>query len=303
MMKKILLAAVFALGLAGGVSHAAAVAGDDIPCKACHSQTVEKFLQSRHGTDNPKFPGGLRDGNQCAMCHGETLKHMASAGKEKPEFTFKKGKNGLPETGDAEKYNKVCMTCHSSSAARHWTGSRHEANGVACVSCHGMHKADVALNPKTKTALCISCHKEKKSDLHKHFNHPLKDGQMSCTSCHAPHGNSTGEALLKKGEINKTCYSCHPGKRGPFLHTHPPVTENCLSCHAPHGSNKRPMLNAREPYLCQSCHPASSMMYHGGYVKGGRDADHTSTRMQNGCLACHPAIHGSNHPGGNLFRR
>lgn len=149
------------------------------------------------------------------------------------------------------------------------------------------HKADVALNERTSTALCISCHAEQKKDLFKTSTHPLLSGQMNCVSCHNPHGSQPGdEAMTKKGGTNETCYACHPGKRGPFLHGHQPVTEDCGTCHNPHGTNRGSMLRMSDPMLCKSCHASS----HHSPV----DQSNAAT----GCLKCHPQVHGSNQLNG-----
>jgi predicted CXXCH cytochrome family protein len=43
---------------------------------------------------------------------------------------------------------------------------------------------------------------------------PIREGKMTCSSCHNPHG-SYGDALLKTATVNDTCYKCHAEKRGP----------------------------------------------------------------------------------------
>ena len=82
---------------------------------------------------------------------------------------------------------------------------------------------------------------------------PVREGKMTCTSCHNPHGTVT-PALLKENSLNDTCFTCHAEKRGPFLWNHPPVLESCANCHDPHGSNHEHMLKLAKPRLCQQCH-------------------------------------------------
>jgi len=123
---------------------------------------------------------------------------------------------------------------------------------------------------------------------------PLREGKMTCSNCHNPHGSAT-EAMLKENSINDTCYKCHAEKRGPFLFEHAPVRENCLSCHDPHGSNTENMLKVSRPRLCAECHG----MGHGSLANGPRTVETFGRSCQN----CHTAIHGSNSPSGALLQR
>ncbi len=254
------------------------------PCFACHTDIAKSYVHSRHAVKDGRAPG-----DNCATCHGEVLRHMSNPAKEKPQFTFKKDAKGFMTEEELKASNKVCTSCHNASTQMHWMGSTHERNNVACVTCHSSHKADIATNTKTSTALCISCHASQKADMFKVSSHPLLSGQMNCVSCHNPHGTKAGgNALLKKDNTNDTCYTCHPGKRGPFLHAHQPVTEDCSNCHNPHGSNKISMLKMRDEALCRSCH---------------NDHHNLSTGQNTGCTTCHNKIHGSNNVGGKALTK
>lgn len=252
-----------------------AATASKIPCSSCHTDLTKNYVMSRHGvTDDTRTPG-----TNCMTCHGETLRHMSNPVKEKPQFTFKRDAQGFMDEESRAAADKVCTSCHNTTDQKHWAGSTHQRNGVACVSCHSNHKADIAVEKKTSTALCLSCHSDQKSNLFKTSTHPLLDGQMNCVSCHNPHGTkSGGEFLMKKETVNDTCFSCHPGKRGPFAYPHQPVTENCGNCHNPHGSNKGSMLKMRDDMLCESCH----------------QKHHPEVARRVGCQSCHNQVHGSN---------
>ncbi len=266
-------------------SAATPAAVDKTPCYSCHPDAVKHYANTRHAVKDGRTPG-----DDCATCHGEVLRHMSNPAKEKPQFTFKKDVKGFMDEKTLAESNKVCTSCHKGSTQKHWAGSTHESAQVGCVSCHSSHKADIALNPKTSTALCLSCHPDQKANLFKTSTHPLLSGQMNCVSCHNPHGTSAGsEALLKGKDKNDTCYTCHPGKRGPFVHPHEAVTEDCGNCHNPHGTNRISMLKANDPMLCTTCHANS---HH-----------NTEVDTRNGCLTCHPRIHGSNAVGGARFTK
>jgi len=121
---------------------------------------------------------------------------------------------------------------------------------------------------------------------------------MTCTSCHNPHGTVT-PSLLKEVSLNNTCFNCHAEKRGPFLWTHPPVSENCANCHDPHGSNHESMLKVAKPRLCQQCHIETRHPTN----PYGRDTGSLKYVMGRSCVSCHANIHGSNHPSGFAFTR
>jgi DmsE family decaheme c-type cytochrome len=126
---------------------------------------------------------------------------------------------------------------------------------------------------------------------------PLREGKMTCTSCHNPHGTVT-QSLLKEPSVNETCYACHTEKRGPFLWTHPPVQENCANCHEPHGSNHENMLKIAKERVCQRCHQAG----HPSSPRG-RAASDLKIGLGRSCTMCHATLHGSNHPAGSGFER
>ena len=73
---------------------------------------------------------------------------------------------------------------------------------------------------------CFQCHKDRRAQMSRSSHMPLREGKITCSDCHNPHGSAT-EALLKDDSINDTCYKCHAEKRGPFLFEHAPVRENC----------------------------------------------------------------------------
>ena len=87
----------------------------------------------------------------------------------------------------------------------------------------------------TEVEVCFQCHKDRRAQFERPSHHPLREGDMTCSSCHNPHGSAT-DSLLRGASINETCYKCHADKRGPFLWEHEPVRESCLNCHEPHGT-------------------------------------------------------------------
>jgi DmsE family decaheme c-type cytochrome len=196
-----------------------------------------------------------------------------------------------------EQNNAICLTCHERGDRTYWNGSTHEVRGVACTECHTVMRPvsrKFALKTEIEMETCFQCHKDRRAQIFRSAHMPLREGKLSCSNCHNPHGSAT-EAMLKENSINDTCYKCHAEKRGPFLFEHAPVRENCLSCHDPHGSSTEYMLKVSRPRLCAECHG----MGHGSTASGPRVVETFGRACQN----CHTAVHGSNSPSGALLQR
>ena len=201
-------------------------------------------------------------------------------------------------THTADQFNEVCLGCHEKGNRTLWRGSSHETRGLACVNCHTVMRN---VTPKYQLAMltemdtCFQCHKNKRAQIWRSSHMPVREGKMTCSSCHNPHG-SFGEALLKTATVNDTCYKCHAEKRGPFLWEHPPVREDCLNCHDPHGSINDAMLKVSRPSLCQQCHSAAD---HPGNPANPR----AIYAIAGACSNCHVKVHGSNSPAGSQLVR
>jgi DmsE family decaheme c-type cytochrome len=196
-----------------------------------------------------------------------------------------------------EDNNPICLTCHERGDRTYWSGSTHETRGLACSECHTvMRQVSLKANLKTKTELetCFQCHKDRRAQIFRSSHMPIREGKITCSNCHNPHGGTT-EALLRENSVNDNCYKCHAEKRGPFLFEHTPVRENCLSCHDPHGSTNENMLKVSAPRLCAECHGFG----HGAVFSGPLAVE----SFARSCMNCHTRIHGSNSPSGALLQR
>jgi DmsE family decaheme c-type cytochrome len=261
-------------------------------CANCHANALLVWA-GKHGTKaDSRAPISVG----CAMCHGDASEHVKSPANPMPRRFSK--------MASAEK-NEVCSTCHQGSSRTHWPSSAHARNDVSCSSCHKVHAAHDAPRDKlTQADVCFSCHKDLRVLVNRPSRHPVREGMVACSDCHNPHG-SVGPSMVRRDNVNDTCYTCHMEKRGPFVRTHQPVQENCAICHNPHGTTTPNLLRARPPFLCQSCHEPTS---HRGNVASLTAAPGTSANtIARGCLNCHTQIHGTNNPsnesGNRTFRR
>jgi DmsE family decaheme c-type cytochrome len=215
---------------------------------------------------------------------------------------------GKASTTPMEQRSQMCLTCHQGGKRIHWQLSAHASTDVACSSCHQVHaQHDRARDKETQTEVCFACHKDVRAQIHRPSRHPIREGKVTCSDCHNPHGTA-GEKMLVRDSVNDTCYACHMEKRGPFVRSHQPVQENCAICHNPHGTTNPNLLKVRPPFLCQSCHQPSS--HHAQVPANGPVVGNPTTAqaviMARGCVNCHTQIHGSNNAAdgaGRGFRR
>jgi DmsE family decaheme c-type cytochrome len=263
-------------------------------CLGCHDTMAATLMHSTHAkVQNPNTPAA---GQGCESCHGPGSAHVDDPTKPDSIRRFDKMK--------PREASEACLGCHSNGDHAQWKGSMHDARNLSCTSCHSVHtpKSEKSLLKAVGiTETCVGCHTTEVSKLERHQHMPVREGKLTCASCHNPHG-STSVRMLKTGNwINEACTSCHAEKRGPFLWDHAPVREACSTCHDPHGSNNDRMLVAKLPMLCQRCHIGTR---HPSTIYDEKQLEAGSNRLiGRSCVNCHSQIHGSNSPSGNAFLR
>jgi DmsE family decaheme c-type cytochrome len=288
-------------------------------CVACHEDQDRRFKHTVMGKAFAK-PHTADEKLGCESCHGPGKAHVeAGGGKGTIPITY-----GKESKTSVEEQNHSCVQCHKRGNRMFWAGSPHESRGMRCVDCHNVKQqlkkslagetflaepvSDVGGLIKPQTELCLQCHQMRKAQLQRSSHMPFREGKVTCSSCHNPHG-SPNPAQLKQATVNENCYSCHAERRGPFLWAHQPVNENCDTCHEPHGSFNPQLLKARIPRLCQECH---NEFAHGtgtiGYPLGnvsnaGKPMGYPNKTANRGCANCHSKIHGTNAPSGAFFLR
>jgi predicted CXXCH cytochrome family protein len=291
-------------------------------CLTCHSDYARGYHDSAHGrAANPRAPMAQQG---CESCHGPGGKHAEDPASH-PVLRF--------QAVEPEIASEACLTCHRGGDHALWEGSAHEARNLSCSTCHSIHDSptraagpgaygagaiaagppgidgglgrqahgtNAQLRAVSEMDLCAQCHKPQVVKLDRSGHMPVREGKMTCSTCHNPHG-ATNEKGLRYGTTpTEACATCHADKRGPFLWEHAPVTESCATCHDPHGSANERMLVAKLPMLCQRCHIHTrhpSTIYDASIMG-------TSNRLYGrSCVTCHSNIHGSNHASGNMFVR
>ena len=280
-------------------------------CTSCHKVQADSFRNTMMGHLMLGQPRDEQEGLACQSCHGPGREHLRHPHKPSPGFL------SFTETSftTIKFENERCLECHQNGARAFWQASTHAFRGIRCVDCHaimcpvtaselpsphkdsplGMEFVNPFIVTRNETQVCLRCHLDKKMEINLPSHMPLREGLMTCTDCHNPHGGPYPHHL-RAATVNQVCYRCHAEKRGPFLWMHAPVAMNCLNCHLPHGSVNQHMLVINMPLLCQRCHigthhPSSPHSVGQIFV------------INQQCANCHSQIHGSNSPGGRYFTR
>jgi DmsE family decaheme c-type cytochrome len=275
-------------------TQAAGYVGDDT-CLTCHEDQAKGYHGSPHARAlDPRSPAGNKG---CESCHGPGQAHVDAGGGP--------GTMKNPNKMKAAEISELCTSCHSRENHSEWDGSKHDARGLSCATCHSVHQPKgegPQLKTEKITETCVQCHKKEVNKVHRSSHMPVTEGKMECTTCHNPHGSQNVKMLREGNSINEACSSCHAEKRGPFLFEHAVGRENCVTCHDPHGSNNERMLVAKLPMLCQRCHVHSR---HPATIYDATQVTNRSNRVAGrSCVNCHQMVHGSNHPtSGKYFMR
>lgn len=256
--------ATTALAQGGGIPADMAASGNQA-CMKCHT-TYKDHTRSYYHSD-------------CAECH--TLSD--------PKHLILGDRNVSFPNSDS------CLSCHKGKEHKqmNWAFSEHKKANVQCLDCHGIHSPkkpkqfNLALwKTDQKSAVCMDCHQDVAARMNMPSHHPVKEGALSCVSCHDPHN---GRQTTLRGK-NDQCFQCHQSLRGPKVFEHRPVTEDCGTCHNPHGSPNPRLLTLTEPVLCLQCHAVvRGNSSHGSSHQGS--VLKSSTLMK--CSNCHAAVHGS----------
>lgn len=295
--------AVFGLGIVAltAVPRAAAAPqyAGGAACRTCHPAIQVSFFKNPHFKSQASGePASAMVG--CESCHGPASDHIAAKGDKTKIAAFSQMQPG--------RIVDACLRCHAESLGRaSIRRSSHTMAGVACTSCHSIHKpaSQKSLLAKEQREVCYGCHAGVRAQFSMPFKHRVNEGLMTCADCHNPHGAEApgqsmgGRPRMMAAGLNneEPCMKCHNDKRGPFAFEHAAVrVEGCASCHVPHGTSNARMLKRPAVFtLCLECHNGAGSFGRQGDGIALTPSTHTmgDPRFRN-CTTCHVRIHGSN---------
>ena len=261
----------------GATAAPAGYVGQEM-CATCHQDVVNNFAGNPHSRLALQHNG---HGVTCESCHGPGQAHVEGGGDVTKIRRFDHLTPG--------EVNETCLGCHA-GVHPNYQRSPHAKAGLSCLSCHNVHKPQVAENllVASQPQLCFRCHSDVKPNFDMPFHHPVNEGVVKCSDCHDVHGTFLPNNLRATADQNQICTKCHTDVRGPFVYEHAAVrAEGCMGCHSPHGSQNARMLNMPSiNTLCNQCH---SRVAAGTVHSMGAGSDELAP-----CTSCHTYIHGSN---------
>jgi predicted CXXCH cytochrome family protein len=273
-----------------------------IGCLTCHDphvprssrEPVPKPLPGPRPSTQPAtlFPSPTADfqflrrsGSElCVLCHEKlaaTLHNAHDPARFTPSMTETLG---IPSSAGS---CRVCHTVHSAQGPHLWARPPVGDGGPTSGLCQACHNSGAAKKPREtqhplgffdfKLQISASGWKESGNDNPQSEIRNPKSKEVSCTSCHDPHGNAPPRDIAES-----VCIDCHQDKRGVKGSIHDP------------GANQWARdLGFVSRNLCLDCHPIHSPKNQGGLRKvlaGAKTSDDL-------CEACHgpagpgPAVH------------
>lgn len=264
-------------------SASAETAVDDETCLGCHDDMASSLSFTPHRLSS-QYDKATTD-ISCTSCHSGASVHIEDPSTE--NISNPSNEKGLEAV-------KTCSACHKAhNSLDNFGTDAHSNMQLNCSSCHKVHGKKKSLLLDDGTKFCLGCHADSKTEFMRRSNHPIRQGNLTCLSCH---NFSRAVDDNFSYDINRICGDCHPEHGGPYLYEHEPVNaysvegSGCIECHEPHGSENDRLLKQSGDNLCSSCH----MVPQHFQVLPPHDS-----LIKNSCLSCHSEIHGSFNS--NLF--
>ncbi len=168
-------------------------------CFSCHAS--RKKWMSKANIHGPIRFGG------CTLCHNP---HGS-------DFRYQLWADGSLD---------LCILCHSDKGTLLTAGKgklpyvHAIISGAGCVACHDAHASDHDfILKKPINELCTGCHPKitTRTKGHPVANHPVSaprerrrpDRQLTCVSCHNPHGSQNQVMLIQTKLGGRLCRVCH----------------------------------------------------------------------------------------------
>lgn len=198
---------------------------------ALHRPEKERYCQSCHVVNptSAQMNSSIEKNNPCYICHKKMLAVKYVHG---PAGTYSCGychaSKGTPKHAVPKRGSALCFECHSDMAVQ--LKKKKFLHGPVeagmCEDCHDPHGSqNESQLKKPINELCLSCHGHIRNQIHV-VRTPNGDGhilngkpdpakkvsgrEMSCISCHNPHGGSVRYYFVNNSEDRmQLCQMCH----------------------------------------------------------------------------------------------
>lgn len=171
-------------------------------CLNCHKIEKGTCLECHKNITSKKYVHGPAGSGDCDVCHSfseiNNIKYVVKSD-----------------------YKELCKDCHENMAPNNFVYSHGPFAVGDCIACHNIHSSDFRHQLLSEVNdLCKSCHVafKEKNVTHVVTNYPLSgkpdpsrpNSQLSCISCHNPHGER-GNYFFVQGKQNRMeiCSICH----------------------------------------------------------------------------------------------
>lgn len=174
-------------------------------CTTCHdglpSADIGQTMKADCSVCHKTFTGAAYlhspvEMKECGTCHAWSAeKKVVAATKPVPD---------------------LCFDCHAEKKALIDSAASQHPIAGECLTCHSPHGTNIKHQLKTDVyTLCTGCHEKYKIN-HPVGKHPVRfaktgrmDDEISCVSCHNPHGSPNQSLLRVGGGRMAICLECH----------------------------------------------------------------------------------------------
>ncbi len=182
-----------------------------------HNSELEQGCTTCH-EGLPSADGGATMTADCSTCHKEhsladyihgpvEMKECATCHSWSAEKKAVVVEAGIPAT---------CEPCHADKLAAIDSAAAPHAVASECMTCHSAHSSDRKHLLKDDTnKLCAGCHEGFELN-HPVGRHPVRfktvaatGEEISCASCHNPHGGTHPKLLMASNKAAEICAQCH----------------------------------------------------------------------------------------------
>lgn len=254
-------------------------------CNFCHNALDNRhFLALDPFTDEYLFPGAtevdipkLNGQFTCISCHDP----HAAAGRTKLLRERYLQLAGISKKVNPHWKNVMCISCHDGEPAKGEPRLKEGGDVIRlCYRCHAFKYSRSDIHP-------VNCSPSRSVTLPGDM--PLKDGRLTCATCHDSSlqegGERAGSArksnpkFLRGGFSNRGefCARCHPRRLLGLLNPH----------------EQRDAAGKPDRVKCLFCHSSLPEAGQAGWVVRSQFDDETANDL---CLLCHPPRYQDAHP-------